>query len=178
MTRLRRSGTELLTGEWAVLGLLNAAPSHGFALAKELAPGGDIGRIWSLSRPLTYRAIDQLLERGFIEARAEQPGRAGGNRTIYAATRTGRSAFRTWVTSPVDHLRELRSELLLKLVLAQRCSISVDEMIASQLQLIRQIRAGLETRLKDTPNDLVLVWRMHAVDAAVGFLVDLDTAAP
>ncbi|MEN9801174.1 MAG: hypothetical protein RLZ37_299 [Actinomycetota bacterium] len=178
MTRLRRSGTELLTGEWAVLGLLNAAPSHGFALAKELAPGGEIGRIWVLSRPLTYRAIDQLLERGFIEARAEQPGRAGGNRTIYAPTRAGRSAFRTWMTTPVEHLRELRSDLLLKLVLAQRCSIPIDEMIDAQMQLVRQIRAGLEMRMQHTPKDLVLSWRTHAVDAALGFLTDLDTAAP
>ena len=177
MTRLRRSSTELLTGEWAVLGLLTDTPSHGFALAKELAPGGDIGRIWALSRPLTYRAIDQLLERGFIEARAEQPGRAGGNKTIYAATRAGRSAFRQWVTTPVEHLRELRSELLLKLVLAQRCSIPIDEMIDAQMQLVRQIRAGLETRIEETPNDLVLTWRMHAVDAALGFLVDLDSTA-
>ena len=178
MTRLRRSNSELLTGEWAVLGLLNDSPSHGFALAKELAPSGDIGRIWALSRPLTYRAIDQLLERGFIEARAELPGRAGGNRTIHAATRAGRSAFRSWVTTPVEHLRELRSELLLKLVLARRCSIPVDEMINAQMSLIREIRIGLETRMKDAPSDLVLAWRMHAVDAALGFLVDLDTTAP
>jgi PadR family transcriptional regulator AphA len=178
MTRLRRSGTELLTGEWAVLGLLNATPSHGFALAKELAPGGEIGRIWALSRPLTYRAIDKLLEREFIEARAEQPGRAGGNRTIFAATRAGRAAFRIWVTTPVEHLRELRSDLLLKLVLAQRCSISIDEMIEAQLKLVQQIRAGLDMRMRTAPNDLVLVWRTHAVDAALGFLGDLDTAAP
>jgi len=167
----------LLTGEWAVLGLLTDTPSHGFALAKELAPGGDIGRIWALSRPLTYRALDQLLERGFIEARAEQPGRAGGTKTIYAATRAGRSAFRQWVTTPVEHLRELRSELLLKLVLAQRCSIPIDEMIDAQMQLVRQIRAGLETRIEETPSDLVLTWRMHAVDAASRFLVDLDSTA-
>jgi DNA-binding PadR family transcriptional regulator len=178
MSRIRRSSTALLTGEWAVLGLLNASPSHGFALAKEMAPDGDIGRIWSLSRPLTYRAVDQLLERRFIEARAEQPGRAGGNRTIYAATRAGRSSFRTWVTTPVEHLRELRSDLLLKLVLAQRCSIPIDKMIDAQKHLVRQIRAGLDMRIQQTPNDLVLVWRTYAVDAALGFLADLDTAAP
>jgi DNA-binding PadR family transcriptional regulator len=177
MTRIRRSGTELLTGEWAVLGLLNAAPSHGFALAKELAPSGDIGRIWALSRPLTYRAIDTLLERGFIESRTEQPGRAGGNRTIYAATRAGRDAFRTWVTTPVEHLRELRSDLLLKIVLAQRCSIPIDDMIDAQMELVRRIRAGLDMQLRHAPKDLVLVWRIHAVDAALEFLADLDTAA-
>lgn len=177
MNRERRTGSELLTGEWACLGLLVASPAHGFALAQELAPTGDIGRIWSVSRPLVYRALDQLLERGFIEPRSEEPGRAGGTRTIYAPTSSGRNAFRRWVTTPVVHLRELRSELLLKLVLAQRCSVSVNALIQRQSVLIEEIRAGLIERIAVDQEDLVLTWRMHAVDAAQRFLSDLDTAS-
>ncbi len=176
--RERRVHSELLTGEWACLGLLVHQPSHGFALSQELAPTGEIGRIWSLSRPLTYRAIDQLVERGFIEVRGEQPGRAGGNRTVYAATRSGRAAFRAWTTTPVPHLRELRSELLLKLVLAQRCSIPTESMILEQRCLIENIRTGLTSQVRATPDDLVLLWRVHSVQAALHFLDDLDTAAP
>lgn len=176
MTRHRRAHSELLTGEWAVLGLLNESPAHGFAISHELAPTGDIGRVWSLSRPLTYRAIDQLLDRAFIEPRGEQPGRAGGNKTIYAPTRAGRSAFRNWVSTPVAHLRELRSELLLKLILARRCSIPVDGMILEQRRLFEEIRSGLLDRIHDSPQDLVLTWRCHSVDAAIGFLDDLNSA--
>jgi len=51
-------------------------------------------------------------------------------------------------------------------------------MIDAQKHLVRQIRAGLDMRIQQTPNDLVLVWRTYAVDAALGFLADLDTAAP
>jgi hypothetical protein len=39
--------------EWMVLGLLAEQPSHGFALARLLAPGGEVGRVWAASRPLT-----------------------------------------------------------------------------------------------------------------------------
>lgn len=177
MNRSRRSHTELLTGEWACLGLLNESPDHGFALAKKLAPTGDIGRIWSLSRPLTYRALDQLLAREFIEPRDERPGQAGGTKTIYAPTRSGRAAFRTWVTTPVAHLRELRSELLLKLVLARRCSIPTTAMIEHQRQLIDIIRVGLEEQVHNESDDLVVLWRMRSVEAALHFLDDLDTAA-
>lgn len=177
MTRTRRSTSDLLTGEWACLGLLNESPRHGFALAQELAPDGPIGRIWSLSRPLTYRAIDQLLERGFIEARDEQPGRAGGTKTIYAPTRSGRAAFRDWVTTPVPHLRELRSELLLKLVLARRCSLPLDGMVTEQRHVIERIRTGLHSRSQNEPDDLVLAWRLCSIEAALHFLDGLDTAA-
>ncbi len=76
-------------GEWACLGLIYPAPTHGFAVAAHLRPNGDVGRVWSLSRPLTYRAIDQLVQRGLVQAVGEERGIAGGNRTIVAATRTG-----------------------------------------------------------------------------------------
>ncbi|MCU1503128.1 MAG: hypothetical protein JWM12_2482, partial [Ilumatobacteraceae bacterium] len=102
----------LLLGEWACLGILYARPSHGFAIAARLKPGGDIGRVWSMSRPLTYRSLEQLTARGFVHAVGEEPGIAGGNRTILAATRAGRANFRKWLANPVAHMRDLRSELL------------------------------------------------------------------
>ena len=33
---------DLAPGEWAVLGLLAESPAHGFAIAKAIAPGGEI----------------------------------------------------------------------------------------------------------------------------------------
>ena len=81
--------------------------------------------MWSLSRPLTYRSLDQLTSRGYVHAVGEEPGIAGGNRTILAATRSGRAQLRKWLATPVAHLRDLRSELLLKLVIAELCGIDV-----------------------------------------------------
>src|SRR5262245_12243769 len=88
----------LLLGEWACLGILADRPSHGYDVSLRLAPGGDVGRVWSLSRSLTYRALDQLAERGLVQSVAEERGRAGGNRTILAPTRQGRARLRRWLT--------------------------------------------------------------------------------
>ena len=106
-----RAEHDLLLGEWACLGILYAAPTHGFAIAARLKPDGDVGRVWSLSRALTYRSLAQLFERGYALEVGEEPGIAGGNRTILAATRTGRAQVRKWLNAPVSHLRDLRSEL-------------------------------------------------------------------
>src|SRR6478672_10306747 len=114
---VRTASEQLLLGEWACLGILYEGPAHGFAIASRLKPEGDVGRVWSLSRPLTYRSLDQLAVRGHIHPIGEEPGIAGGNRTILAATRQGRAALRKWLATPVPHLRDLRSELLLKLIL-------------------------------------------------------------
>ena len=90
----RRADQHLLLGEWACLGAVYPAPTHGFAVAARLKPDGDIGRVWSMSRALTYRSLDQLTGHGYVEAVGEEPGIAGGNRTILAATRTGRAQLR------------------------------------------------------------------------------------
>ncbi len=174
-----RRRRELLLGEWACLGILYEGRTHGFAIASMLRPGGELGRVWSLSRALTYRSVDQLAERGLIRAVGEEPGIAGGNRTVLAATRTGRAELRRWLAAPVEHLRDLRSELLLKLVIADRCGIDVTLMLRQQ----RSIVAGLASVIGDSANgapdaDVVMLWRHETSDAALRFLDQVLAARP
>jgi hypothetical protein len=56
-----READTITAGEWAVLGLLAEQPTHGFATAEALAPDGVVGRIWTMRRPLVYRALDVLV---------------------------------------------------------------------------------------------------------------------
>jgi DNA-binding PadR family transcriptional regulator len=163
----RTSDDELLLGEWACLGILAVAPAHGFAVAKRLAPDGDVGRVWSLSRALTYRAIDQLTARGYLAAVAEEPGTAGGNRTLLAPTRSGRARLRRWLTTPTQHLRDVRSEFLLKLVLAELNSVDTRELLERQREQIATIAAS---RAGADPADVVALWRRESANAALRFL--------
>lgn len=169
---------QLLLGEWACLGILHSGPTHGFAIAARLKPSGDVGRVWSLSRALTYRSIDQLVVRGYVDVVGEEPGRAGGNRTILAATRSGRAQLRTWLATPVVHLRDLRSELLLKLVVAEICGIDVTTMLAAQRAHIAELADALAVQVEQQPSDVVALWRSESSKAALGFLDRLPTHAP
>lgn len=170
----RTSEHELLLGEWACLGILYPAPTHGFAVAARLKPEGDVGRVWSLSRALTYRSLDQLAVRGYVRPVGEEPGIAGGNRTILAATRSGRAQLRSWLATPVGHLRDLRSELLLKLVLAGNCGIDVGPMLELQRERIRSLSEGLAAQILEQPDDVVALWRGESAVAALRFLDRLD----
>ena len=60
------------SGSGRASGILYQGPTHGFAVAARLKPDGDIGRVWSLSRPLTYRSLDAADLRG-----ARPPDRRG-----------------------------------------------------------------------------------------------------
>ena len=169
--------TEPLLGEWACLGVLYDEPAHGWAVARELRPDGPIGRVWSLSRPLTYRSIDRLAERCWIEPKAEEAGGRGPTRTIMAATRSGRARFRSWLRTPVPHLRDLRSELLLKLVFAERLGIDVSAMLQDQRIVVDELAEALAAAdaAGDGP-DVVTLWRAESAAAAQRFLTRLTKA--
>ncbi len=172
----RSDSQDLLLGEWACLGILYPQPTHGFAVAARLRPEGDIGRVWSLSRALTYRSLEQLSLRGYVQPVSEEPGIAGGNRTILAATRSGRAQVRRWLATPVSHLRDLRSELLLKLVIADLCAIDITDMLVLQRARIADTATAIAAQIADDPGDVVALWRSESSLAALRFLDRLGDA--
>ena len=96
--------TEPSLPEWAALGLLCERPAHGWAVAQALAPEGEIGRVYSCTRPLTYRALGQLRDAGLVEVKGTVASDAGPARTTLGPTRRGRAAFARWRGSPIEHV--------------------------------------------------------------------------
>jgi DNA-binding PadR family transcriptional regulator len=166
---VRTTTDHLLLGEWACLGVVAATPTHGFAVAARLRPDGDIGRIWSLSRALTYRSLDQLAQRDYVRRLGVEPGIAGGMRTILTATPAGRRALRAWLNRPVEHLRDLRTELLLKLTLAELAQIDTTAMLAAQHDRVAAMATTLTAQCSND-RDLVALWRAESSCAALRFL--------
>ncbi len=143
------------------LAIIGEGPTHGWALVRLLAPDGELGRIWSLSRPLTYRSIDRLVEHGLVE-RADEPRRAR-----LTATRRGRSIRRRWLDAPVDHLRDLRTEFLIKLELRRRAGLPIASVVAAQRV---HLAAAIDALTGTEPGDPVAIWRQESAAAALRFL--------
>ncbi|MCA1481915.1 PadR family transcriptional regulator, partial [Bradyrhizobium sp. NBAIM08] len=126
-----------------------------YDVAARLGPAGDIGRVWTLSRPLTYRALDQLVQRGLAEVAGEERGTAGGNRTILRTTRTGRSMLRRWLTQPVQHLRDVRGELMVKLLLCDVNGVDTAPLLRAQRvafePVAERLAAGLDAAATGDP---------------------------
>jgi PadR family transcriptional regulator AphA len=159
-------GDGLSLAEGTCLALVVAGHRHGWALVRELAPDGSIGRIWSLSRPLTYRAIDQLVDRGLLERAGTAPG-GGKARTLLEPTAAGRRAGRRWVRTPVAHLRDVRTELLVKLALAERLGMDRVALLRAQQRALDPIMSAIAGR---RPGDPVDVWRLESSAAVARFL--------
>jgi DNA-binding PadR family transcriptional regulator len=161
----------LSLNEWAVLGLLAERPRHGYDIAAALRPDAEIGQVWRVSRQLVYRALDRLAALDLVEPRRQEPGDAGPRRTVYAANRRGRAAVRRWLRQPVDHLRDVRGALLLKLVLARRLDVDTEELVAAQRSRFSDQLEALASR--PPADDPVGRWRHHSAAAVAAFLDDL-----
>jgi molybdopterin-binding protein len=153
--------------EVVCLTLITQDVSHGWALGTMLAPDGEVGRIWTLSRPLTYRAIDGLVDRRLITRRGRAAGR-GRDRVVLAPSPAGRRLARRWLDEPAEHLRDVRTELLVKLLLRERSGLDSESLLAAQQQVFASTIDVLTSSHDD--DDLVDLWRRESARAVRRFL--------
>lgn len=158
--------------DYVVLGLLAEESGHGFAIAKELESDSDIGRVFTVPRSLVYRAIDRLNAGGYIVAVTTEK-REGPQRVIYRVTADGISRVRRWLAEPVDHLRDLRIEFLVKLALLRRKAKSPADLIRHQRKALQSTITALDDPGIDT-DDHVELWRHHIAAASAAYLDDLE----
>jgi PadR family transcriptional regulator AphA len=166
----------LSLAEWIVLTLLDEERRHGFAVAALTAEDGDVGRAWHVPRPIVYRAADRLVELGLVRVESTEAGRRGPQRSILATTPAGRTATRGWLRRPVAHVRDMRSELLVKLALRQRRGIGPADLVTAQRKAFAPVQASLE-RQRHAEADfgrILATWRVENVRAAIRFLDEIS----
>jgi PadR family transcriptional regulator AphA len=158
--------------EWAVLALLAEDQTHGFAIARAMAPEGEIGRVWSLRRPRVYYAIDALTGRGFARSGATVASRTGPDRTMLRITAAGSRALATWLKEPVEHVRDARSLLLLKLLFLQRQNRDPSPLLDAQRAVFTRIANRLAGAVDDAAgfDRTLMQWRLENATAAIRFL--------
>jgi DNA-binding PadR family transcriptional regulator len=167
----------LSLAEWVVLSVICERPTHGFAIAQLTAADGELGRVWQVPRPIVYRALARLAAADLISAEGIEPGQ-GPQRTIYAATADGREGAAAWLQTPVQHVREVRSQLLMKLALMHRAGLDPGGLLHRQQAALAPIaRAIRESRSEPEGFEATLLaWRRASAEAAISFLADITPA--
>jgi DNA-binding PadR family transcriptional regulator len=164
----------LSLAEWVVLTVLSERPTHGFPIAQLTANDGELGQIWHVPRPVVYRSLTRLADAGLIVADGLEPGR-GPQRTVYAATPAGRAAVADWLQTPVDHVRDVRSHLLMKLALLHRAGADPTPLLRRQREVLAPIARAMA---KERPapagfEATLLAWRRANAQAVISFLADV-----
>jgi PadR family transcriptional regulator AphA len=166
---------DLSLADWVVLGIVNEGPTHGWPIVRELRGDGALGQVWTVARPVVYRSITTLTARGYIEAAGAVPGLRGPQRTIVCITAPGRRALRRWLRTPVTHVRDIRTELLVKLALLTRAGLPTRELVERQLEALKPIvRAMSEPAEGDAFARMVAQWRREQTAAVERFLRSPD----
>jgi len=167
----------LTPGAWAVLGALAEGPTHGFALVQLMARDGALGRIWTLPHPVVYQALKRLQQLDLITERATERGGRGPQRTILAVTPAGRRALRRWLFAPVDHVRDVRSLLLLKMALLDRAGIDPAPLLDAQRAQVETLVAALTCQhdAAEGFERVLATWRLESSRAVLRFL---DSVSP
>lgn len=172
LAKVARTGEQMTPSEWAVLAFLAEGPTHGFAIARAMAEDGEIGRVWSLRRPRVYYAIEALTGLGFVRPTGTQPSRSGPERTLLEITPDGARALTAWLDSPVEHIRDGRSLLLLKLLYLERRQADPTPLLHAQRARFEAIAERLETAANEASgfDRTLLRWRLETATAALRFI--------
>jgi PadR family transcriptional regulator AphA len=167
---------DLTPNELCILVLLMEKPGHGWALSDLLERDGEVGAIWSIARPLVYTSLRRLDADEYIKTTGIERGRRGPHRVNYAVTPKGRSLARRWLKEPVDHVRDIRSLFLLKVVLSKRLGLDVEPLLVAQRSLLTPLVAFLEARLDDVDpstepaEEAVVYFRLETARTTVSFI--------
>jgi PadR family transcriptional regulator AphA len=167
----------------AVLALVAERKSHGWALAGKLARGGEIGSIWSVSRPLVYHGLDRLEQAGLVRMSGLERGGRGPHRVLYEITPAGAEELRAWLDAPVEHVRDIRSLFLLKVVLLQRSGRDPGALLVAQRAALVPFVAWLEAQLDDAGHELpgetaVAAFRFETANGILRFIEMMLDSAP
>ena len=175
VTSVPTNPPDLSLTEWSVLGLIAEGDTYGFSIAKRFAPDGVAGRVWTIPRPLVYRAIETLTAEGLVESIGSEPGVGGPKRTLIRTTDAGRRELFAWLDRPIEHIRDARSHLLMKLLIIDRHHRSPALLVARQRAGIDAMAENLERQLAETEGfDTLLVrWRLFSVQTLDRFLLEL-----
>src|SRR5207244_2890782 len=112
---------------------------------------------------------------GLVAAVGVEEGDRGPQRRLLQVTPVGRRAVTRWSGEPVAHVRDVRTELLLKLALLHRARKSPAPLLRRQREALGPTLDGLRSQLEAADGfDAVLArWRMESAEAVERFLDSL-----
>lgn len=93
-----------------------------------------------------YAALKDLAARGLIEGTETREG-LRPPRTVYSLSRRGERVLEAWIRTPVERLRQVRLDFLLKVYFArQRNEATVRDLVDAQIATCHRYLADLEAQ--------------------------------
>ena len=107
-----------LTTELALLGFLSGQPMYGYEIHQRMSDPDGLGQVWQVKQSQLYALLGKLEEEGYLTSEV-QLQEARPPRKIFHLTESGQAIFQDWLSSPVEHGRDMRLDFLVKLYFLQ-----------------------------------------------------------
>lgn len=131
--------------DYAVLGLLQQGPSHGYDLTRQFSPSEELGQVCHLEMSMLYAILKKLEREGLISGQ-EEPVSEHKSRRLVQLTDRGRAEFEEWLSQPVSHTREIRLDFMVKLYFARQSNKTLAlSLLDEQLKYNQNWLANLES---------------------------------
>lgn len=166
--------------EYALLGLFQEEPCHGYAAYQSMSAPGGLGDVWRIKQSHFYALTNRLADAGYLRFELQpQPPRPP--RKVFQLTESGRAQLATWRETPVASGRELRLAFLAKLYFAQQAGpAEVQRLIACQRDLCRgwlaTVAGAGQSETSEPFAALVRSFRQGQIEAMLSWL-DMCEAA-
>ncbi|MGI8554247.1 MAG: PadR family transcriptional regulator [Dehalococcoidia bacterium] len=164
----------MAVSEYAILGVLQEAPAHGYRIAQRFAPGQDVGLLCPLEHSNVYALLHELQEQGSIRGQQIVVG-VRPPRTVFALTPAGEAVVQAWLAEPVTPLHRLRLDFLLKLYFIVKRSpedaaVLIDRQLAVGTQHLNEMHTELATLAPESLEHLVVDSKRLAVQSFITWL--------
>ena len=159
---------------FALLGLLQDQPHHGYDLYQRFADPAGLGQVWHLGMSQMYAELKTLQARGWVTAVVEQQDPRPAKKT-FSLTPKGRAAFQEWMATPARGLREMRVEFIAKLYFARAAGAKgLSALVDCQEKSLRDELGKLKKEQKPQEADrfvrAVHAFRTSQIKAAMAWL--------
>ncbi len=160
----------LLPGEYAVLGVLKVEPMHGYDIACFLAAEG-LDAVCPVEQSTLYTYLRNVESRGLVSWTEERVGNRPPRKT-YALSPEGEALVHEWLRRPVERMREVRLEFLLKLFFLNLTDRpAMKHVLAGQIGVCQAYLAHIRAAPAESPfRRLVALSKASAAEATLDWL--------
>jgi PadR family transcriptional regulator AphA len=158
--------------EFVMLGALMPGSKHGYEVMQFLSSA--LEPAWRVSTSQLYVLLKRLELEGMVQSTLESQESRPSKR-VYRITNKGKKVFVEWLKTPVEHVRDFRTEFLTKLFFFYHLALpGLETLVDAQTRALKQLRGTIheqEKKEKDVFMRLVYGFKNHTIDGLVAWLL-------
>jgi DNA-binding PadR family transcriptional regulator len=157
--------------EFVILGSLLPGSKHGYEIMQFLSSA--LEPAWRVSTSQLYLLLKRLELAGMVHSSLESQ-KTRPSKRVYGLTNQGKKVFVQWLQTPVEHVRDFRTEFLTKMFFFYHLALTgADKLLDRQISAIEQLKRRVHEKKKmedEVFMALVYEFKKHTIESLLTWL--------